>query len=48
MDNGLDLFTFLNGIRLELDSDNSCWIQKIPNFATVYINICFFHTPNIA
>ena len=30
---------FLNGIRLDLDFDNSSWIRKIPNFATNNINI---------
>ena len=48
-------YYLLNGIRLDLDLDNSCWIRKIPSFATTNnINICFhtqnmvFHAPNIA
>ena len=32
----------LNGIRLELDLDNFCWIQEIPNFATNNMNIWLF------
>ena len=27
---------------LDLDLNNSCWIQRIPNFATNNINIWFF------
>ena len=34
LDNDLDLLYLLNGIRLDLDLDNSCWIPKIPDFAT--------------
>ena len=29
----------LNGIELDLDLDNSCWIQKIPKFTTNNIKI---------
>ena len=28
--------------RFDLNLDNSCWIQKIPDFATNNINISFF------
>ena len=35
-------YYLLNGIKLALDLDNSCWIQIIPNFATNKINIWFF------
>ena len=30
------------GIRLDLDLNNSCWIRKIPKFATNNITIWFF------
>ena len=40
-------YYLLNGIRLDLDLDNSCWIRKIPNFATSSINIFIFYTPHI-
>ena len=36
-------YYLLNRIRLGLDLDNSCWIRKIPNFATNNINILVFH-----
>ena len=42
LDNDLDFYyDFLNGIRLDLDLYNSCWIQNMPNFATTIINIWF-------
>lgn len=31
-----------NGIRLNMDRENSCWIGNMPNFATNKINIWFF------
>ena len=42
----------LNGIRINLDLDSSCWIQKMPNLTTltfVYSHTnMVFHAPSIA
>ena len=40
-------YYLLNGIRLDLDLDNSCWLRKIPNFVTNKIEILVSHTPYI-
>ena len=40
-------YYLLNGIWSDLELDNSCWMRKIPNFATNNINIMVFHIARI-
>ena len=40
-------YYLLNGIILDLDLNNSCWIRKKPNFGTNIINNLIFHTPQM-
>ena len=49
LDNDLDLLLpyLINGIRLDFDLDNSCWIRKIPKFCCKQHFYLVFHATNM-